>query len=273
MSGLRLTLRDALRERIDLGPAFSSPWVAAAASEVAAREVWSARSGPLRLGDLFTVDGTPDGSVTITGDLLLAERVGAGLTEGMMRVDGRVGDRAGTGLRGGRLEIRGNAGHSTGEAMSGGAILIKGNSGNRAGAAGPGRKRGMTGGELVVLGNAGDETGASMRRGLVAVGGSTGRCTLLSTIAGTVVSCGATGPDAALWNKRGSLICLAAVEPAATYRYACTIPPTYVRLLLRRLRDVYGLPVTASHIDGQYRRYSGDFSETGRGEILAWSPA
>ena len=38
--------------------------------------------------------------------------------------------------------------------------------------------------------------------------GTTGCCTLLSTIAGTVVACGATGADAALWNKRGSLICL-----------------------------------------------------------------
>lgn len=273
MSGLRLTLRAALRERIDLGPAFASPWVAAAASDVAAREAWSARSGALRLGDLFTVDGTPDGTVRITGDLLLAERVGAGLTEGTIRVDGHVGDRAGAGLRGGRLDVNGNAGDSAGEGMSGGAIVIRGNSGNRAGAAAPGRKRGMTGGELVVLGNTGDETGAAMRRGLVAVGGSTGCCALLSTIAGTVVSCGAAGPDAALWNKRGSLICLASVEPAATYRYACTIRPTYLRLLLRRLRDVYGLPVSASHIDGQYRRYSGDFSETGRGEILAWSPA
>ena len=123
------------------------------------------------------------------------------------------------------------------------------------------------------LGNAGDETGASMRRGLVAVGGSTGCCTLLSTIAGTVLVCGAIGADAALWNKRGSLIALGSVEPSATYRYACIIQPVYLRLLLRRLREVHGLPVTAAHIDGQFRRFSGDFSETGRGEILAWSPA
>jgi formylmethanofuran dehydrogenase subunit C len=182
-----------------------------------------------------------------------------------MRVDGSVGDRAGAGLRGGRLEIAGNAGHSTGEGMSGGVIIVRGNTGNRAGAAAPGNKRGMTGGELVVLGSAGDETGAAMRRGLVAIGGSTGRCALLSGIAGTVVSCGAAGPDAALWNKRGSLICLGSVDPVVTYRYACVIQPVYLRL--------HGLPVTVEHINGRFRRYSGDFAETGRGEILAWSPA
>ena len=273
MSGLRLQLRAPLRDRIDLGPAFGTPWAAASAAEVARREVWSPRSGPVPLGDLFTVEGAPDGTVTLTGDLQLAERVGAGLTEGSMRVDGSVGDRAGAGLRGGRLEVGGNAGHSAGEGMSGGVVIVRGNAGNRAGAAAPGSKRGMTGGELVVLGSAGDETGAAMRRGLVAIGGTTGRCTLLSSIAGTVVACGPTGPDAALWNKRGSLVCLGSVDPAATYRYACVIQPTYLRLLLRRLRDVHGLPVTAEHNDGRFRRYSGDFAETGRGEILAWSPA
>jgi formylmethanofuran dehydrogenase subunit C len=273
MSGLRLSLRAPLRDRLDLGPAFAAPWAALGATDMARREAWSPRSGAVQLGDLFTIEGSPDGSVLIAGDLHLAERVGAGLTEGVMRVDGRVGDRAGAGLRGGRLEIHGDAGQSTGEGMSGGVIIVRGNTGNRTGAAAPGSKRGMTGGELVVLGSAGDETGAAMRRGLVAVGGTTGRCTLLSSIAGTVVACGPTGPDAALWNKRGSLVCLGAVEPAATYRYACVIQPVYLRLLLRRLRDVHALPVTAAHIDGRFRRYSGDFAETGKGEILAWSPA
>jgi formylmethanofuran dehydrogenase subunit C len=273
MSGLRLTLRSRLEERVEFGPAFAAAWTTASPAEIARREVRSVRSGMVSLGDLFTIDGTPDGTATLVGDLTLAVRVGAGLSEGFVRVEGDVGNRAGAELSGGRLELGGNAGHSTGEGMSGGLLVVRGNTGDRAGAAAPGRKRGMTGGELVILGNAGEETGALMRRGLVAVGGTTGRCTLLSTIAGTVVACGATGADAALWNKRGSLICLGPVEPSATYRYACTIQPVYLRLLFRRLRDVLGLPVTAQHIDGRFRRYSGDFSETGKGEILAWSPA
>jgi formylmethanofuran dehydrogenase subunit C len=273
MSGLRLTLRAPLRERIDLGQAFAAAWSGASAANLAVREVWSARSGPLPLGDVFSIEGVADGTLTIAGDLQLAERVGAGLSEGAIRIEGSVGDRAGAGLRGGRLEIAGNAGHSTGEAMAGGVLVVHGNAGNRTGGAAPGRKRGMTGGELMVHGNAGDETGAAMRRGLVAVGGDTGACTLLSSIAGTVVACGATGPDAALWNKRGSLVCLGPVEPGPTYRYACVIQPVYLRLLFRRLREVHGMPVTAAHIDGRFRRYSGDFSEAGRGELLAWSPA
>ncbi len=273
MSGLRLQLRATLRERVDLGAAFATPWVASTAAEIAGREVRGAHSGPVLVGDLFSVEGTPDGTAVLAGGLGEAERVGAGLMEGAVLVEGDVGDHTGAGMNGGRLEIGGSAGHSTGEAMSGGLLVVRGSTGNRAGAAAAGRKRGMNGGELIVLGNAGDETGAAMRRGLVAVGGSTGRCSLLTAIAGTVVSCGPSGADAGLWNKRGSLVCLGDVAPAAGYRYACTFQPVYLRLLLRRLRDVHGLPVSAAHIDGTFRRYSGDLSEIGKGEILAWSPA
>jgi formylmethanofuran dehydrogenase subunit C len=273
MSGLRLTLRPGVRDRVDLGTSLAAPWANAGARDLAARDVWSPGTGAVPLGEVFSIDGTPDGSLTIAGDLRLVDRVGAGLAEGFVRVDGSVGDRAGAGMRGGRLEIAGSAGHSTAEAMAGGMVIVQGDAGNRAGGAAPGRKRGMTGGELVVLGNVGDEPGVAMRRGLMAVGGSAGACALLTGIAGTVVVFGRCGPDAALWNKRGSLVCLGAVEPPPTYRYACTVQPVYLRLVLRRLREVHGLPVTAAHIDGRYRRYSGDFAETGRGEILEWSPA
>jgi len=125
MSGLRLTLRSRLEERVEFGPAFAAAWTAASPAEIARREVRSVRSGMVSLGDLFTIDGTPDGTATLVGDLALAERVGAGLSEGFMRVEGNVGDRAGAELSGGRLELGGNAGHSTGEGMSGGLLVVR----------------------------------------------------------------------------------------------------------------------------------------------------
>jgi formylmethanofuran dehydrogenase subunit C len=273
MSGLTLTLRAPLPDRLDLGAAFEEPWSGATADEIARRPVMLGGTAGIPLGDVFSVTGTAGDRATIEGDLSLVDRVGASLAEGTLEVRGNVGNRAGAGLRGGRLLIEGQAGNHTGEGMSAGVIVVRGSAGHRTGGAAPGRKRGMTGGELVVHGSAGDETGAGMRRGLVAVGGRTGACTMLSCIAGTVVSFGATGADPAAWNKRGSLICLSDVSPGPTYRYACAIQPVYLRLLLRRLRDVYGLAVTDAHLNGQYRRFSGDFSETGRGEIFAWSPA
>jgi formylmethanofuran dehydrogenase subunit C len=89
-------------------------------------------------------------------------------------------------------------------------------------------------------------------------------------IAGTVVVCGASGPDAGRWTKRGSLIALGGVAPPATFRYACTYRPPHVRLLLRYLRARYDVPVSDRHIDGRYERYSGDMAELGKGEILQW---
>jgi hypothetical protein len=42
-------------------------------------------------------------------------------------------------------------------------------------------------------------------------------------------------------------------------------------MLFSRLRSAYGLPVRPRHINGFYRRYSGDMAELGKGEILAWT--
>jgi formylmethanofuran dehydrogenase subunit C len=271
MSGLTLTLKTALSEGADFESALPASWASLPAADLATGTVRLARSGTVALGSLFDISGNPDGTLTFSGDLSRADRVGAGLAGGTVRVQGSVGDRAGAGMTGGRLEISGSAGNSTGEGMAGGAVLVRGNGGHRTGGAAPGRKRGMTGGEIVVLGSVGDETGASMRRGLVAVGGSAGACTGLSIIAGTVVVFGSIGRDAGLWGKRASIVSMGSVEMPATYRYDCELQPVYLRLLLLRLRNVFGVPVTAAQVDGYYRRFSGDFAESGKGEILAWS--
>ena len=52
-----------------------------------------------------------------------------------------------------------------------------------------------------------------------------------------------------------------------TYARACTYRPPFLRLCLRRLREL-GLPVTDAQIEGRYTRWSGDGLELRRGEIL-----
>jgi hypothetical protein len=73
------------------------------------------------------------------------------------------------------------------------------------------------------------------------------------------------------WTKRGSIVALAGITIPSTFRYACTYQPVHLRLTLLRLRTRYGLPVTPLHLNGFYRRYSGDLGDLGRGEILAWT--
>lgn len=251
-SGLVARLKDPLRQRADFSEVLAGSWTTLSAGELAQRPVYLHRDGQAPLGDLFELKGEPRGRIRFIGDLSLADRLGAGLGEGEVAVEGDVGSEAGLALSGGSLDIDGDAGP-------------------RAGAAAPGFKRGMTGGELIVRGSAGAEAGAAMRRGLLVIARHAGDRTGLSMIAGTVVVFGSAGADAGLWSKRGTVIALGRITPPATYLHACTYRPEYLQLLLIRLRIRYGLPVRPRHLNGLYRRYSGDMAELGKGEILAWT--
>lgn len=252
MSGIVARLKEPLRQRVDLAEVLVGSWATLTARELSDRPVYLERDGSARLGDLFELDGSPRGSIRFVGQLDQADRVGAGLSEGEVIVEGSVGREAGLAQAGGSLDIGGDAGP-------------------RAGAALPGFKRGMTGGELIVRGSAGAEAGAAMRRGLLVILRAAGDRTGLGMIAGTVVVFGALGADPGLWSKRGTVVALGGVSPPATYFHACTFQPAYLRLLLTRLRSSYGLPVQTRHLNGLYRRYSGDMAELGKGEILAWT--
>ncbi len=250
--GVIARLRAPLRGRADLGEVLSTGWTSLTAADLARRPVRAEGEGPLPLGDLFDLTGEPGGRIRFEGDLGQADRLGSGLPEGEVIVEGNVGDEAGMGMTGGSLEIRGDAGA-------------------RAGAAAPEARRGMTGGELIVRGSAGPEAGALMRRGLVAIAGGAGSHAGAGMIAGTVVVFGGIGAAAGLWSKRGSLVALGPVTVPPTYRYACTYQPVHLRVTLRRLRARYALPVEERHLTGFYRRYSGDLADLGKGEILAWT--
>jgi formylmethanofuran dehydrogenase subunit C len=249
--GLVARLRKPLQSRADLGEVLAGSWVGLGAAEVASRP---ARLGgqAVPLGELFEVKGQPAGRIRFEGDLVLADRIGAGLTEGEVVVDG-------------------NAGDATGIGMSGGVIDVHGNAGARTGGAADDARRGMTGGELVVRGNCGAEPGSRMRRGLVVVTGDVAEHAGPGMIAGTVVVFGGTGRSPGRWSKRGSIVALGRVEIPPTYRYACTYQPDHIRLTLLRLRARYGVTVDDRYLSGLYRRYSGDLADLGKGEILAWA--
>ncbi len=251
--GLVARLRASLSRRADFSEILQGSWTALSPSELSRRTVYLEGQGATALGELFDLTGDSGGRIRFTGNLDQAVRLGAGMSQGDVVVEGNVGPEAGLSL-------------------AGGSLLIEGDAGPRAGAAPPGFKRGMTGGELVVRGSAGPEAGSSMRRGLVVIVGRAGDQTGLGMIAGTIVTFGGTGADSALWSKRGSFVALGGMDLPPTYVYACTYQPVHLKLLLTRLRDTYDLPVRPKHLNGAYRRYSGDMAELGKGEILTWSP-
>lgn len=250
--GLVARLRLPLRQSVDFSEVLAEPWMPLPAKAMAERPVYLEQDGRIPLGELFDIKGDADGQIRFEGDLDRVERLGSGLSAGLVIADGNVGNEAGL-------------------AMTGGTLIIEGNAGERAGAAPPGYKKGMSGGELIVKGTAGAEAGAAMRRGLLAIGKAAGERTGLGMIAGTVLLIGAAGAETGLWSKRGSVVALGSITPPATYRYACTYQPVHLRLILTRLRALYNLRIQRRQLTGSYRRYSGDFAELGKGEILAWT--
>jgi formylmethanofuran dehydrogenase subunit C len=245
-------LRTSLQQRADFADVLTGAWSALSSRELADRPVYLDSDGPVPLGDLFELKGEAQGRVRFTGDLGMADRLGAGMTEGEVVVESSLGNEAGL-------------------ALAGGTMVVEGDVGARAGAAPLGHKRGMTGGELVVRGSAGPEAGAAMRRGLIVIGKKAGDHTGLGMIAGTVLVFGAAGAESGLWSKRGTVIALGGITPPSTYVYACTYQPVHLRLLLTRVGGRYGLPVRPRHLKGFYHRYSGDMAEIGKGEILTWT--
>jgi formylmethanofuran dehydrogenase subunit C len=251
-AGVEARLRTELRQRADFSEVLPDGWVTLSAEELAKRPIYLEQDGELPCGDLFELTGEPAGRIRFLGALELADRFGAGLSAGTAIVEGDVGEEAGLGMSGGILDIQGNAGVRTGGAA-------------------PGSKRGMRGGELIIRGSAGSEAGSFMRRGTLVVGRSAGDRAGLGMIAGTVILLGAAGNATGLWSKRGSVVALGQITPPETYTYACTYQPVHLRLSLGRLRVEYGLPIQRRHITGLYRRFSGDFAELGKGEILQWT--
>jgi len=251
-AGIGARLRAPLQTRADLSAVLAGSWIGLTAAELARRSVLLEGESSVPLGDLFELRGKPAGRIRFEGVLVEADRIGAGLAEGEVIVEGSVGNETGIGMSGGVIDVHGDAGARTGGAERE-------------------ARRGMTGGELLVRGGAGPHPGTRMRRGLLVIAGDVASHAGPGMIAGTVIVFGDVGPAPGLWSKRGSIVAIGPVEIPPTYRYACTFRPDHLRLTLLRLRRRYGLAVDERHVSGFYRRYSGDLAELGKGEILAWT--
>lgn len=227
----------------------------------------------LELGELFHIRGSGSDEIRIEGDAAWVKRIGYGMSHGRIVVEGDVGMHAGARMKGGVLEIEGNAGAWAGAEMSGGQIRIRGDAADHVGAAYPGARRGMTGGTILIEGSAGSELGAVMRRGTILARGKAGDRVGFNMIAGSIVLCGGAGRWPGAGMKRGSIISLAPLGRLPTFRRACAYRPDYLRVLVRRLERDFDIGVGARFRDGLYERYSGDFTELGRGEILIWGSA
>ena len=224
----------------------------------------------MALGDLFTVTGEKSDSIVVEGKLRHVKRIGQAMTRGQITVLSDIGPHIGSQMCGGEIIINGNAGNWTGAHMRGGRIWIKGNAGHHVGSAYPGEKRGINRGVIIIEGNAGRELGARTRRGLFVVFGDVGEFAGANMIAGSIFVFGRIGKRAGAGNKRGSIIAFGGIaEILPTYRYECRFQPVFLRFYLNQLNHL-GLQISSKIADGFFRRYTGDITTVGKGEILVY---
>lgn len=240
------------------------------ATEVAAEMVFHGNR-QVPLGEFFQIEGNADdGEVVVEGDCSRVKWMGAEMTTGRLRIDGRVGMHLGSEMRGGVIEVHGDAGDWVGAEMRGGRIHVRGRAGHLVGAAYRGSRRGMRGGAILIEGAVGNEIGASMRRGLIAVGGDCGDFPGVSFIAGSIFLFGSVGWRPAAEMKRGTLALFGPCPPLLpSFRFTCDYRPVFIDVYLRQLR-AWGFQAAQRDFPGVFRRYCGDLVSLGKGEILHW---
>jgi formylmethanofuran dehydrogenase subunit C len=222
-----------------------------------------------RLEDFFEVDGAGSEEIEIRGDAARVKWIGRGMTRGRIRIVGNAGMHLGAYMKGGTIEVSGNASDWVGAEMTDGLIRIAGNAGGQVGAAYRGSPTGMRGGTILVGGSAGLEVGMRMRRGVIAIGGRARDFAGLQMKGGTIVLSGGAELRTGAWMIRGTIVSLAPLPLLPTFSFACTYNPTFLRLYARHLQAL-GQALPCEPQQGAYRRYTGDTSVPGKGEILIW---
>lgn len=221
--------------------------------------------------DFFDVEGEYGEEIELRGDFRNFKNLGMKMSLGRLLVKGAAGMHAGTEMSGGELVIEGNTGDWLGAEMKGGLIRVRGNAGNYTGSAYRGNKLGMNGGTILIEGNSGMFTGDKMRRGEIVVLGDSGDFTGSQMVAGSIYLFGKTGKRTGAGMKRGSIISFHPLSVLPSFEYSAKYKPNYIRIALRRLKELHGISFWDNFLEGEYLRYAGDFTETGKGELLVWA--
>lgn len=233
------------------------------------------------LADLFEIykgdeRNETNEEILIIGDVSMVREIGKNMTKGKISIDGNAGMHLGAYMEGGTIEVRGNADDWLGAEMKGGLIKVGGNAGNFAGGAYYGSNSGMDGGMIIIEGNVGNEVGRFMALGTIIVKGDTGNFAGVHMKGGTIFTLGNFGARAGAEMHDGSIIagnpnlmsnpdsCSSNLLP--TFKSNTITKFTFINLFLTELRN-YGMKVEDKFF-GNYERFSGDFSEQGKGEIF-----
>jgi len=261
-----LTLKDEVPVPVEAD--VISPGVLAGKSNREIRELPLFRGNKtVRLGDLFEVEGEGADHLQIRGSLDKFKKIGRGMSRGKIHIAGNAGMHLGSMMSGGEIVVEGDAGDWAGAEMTGGVIRVRGNAGHLAGAAYRGSPAGMNGGAIIIEGNAGGMVGELMRRGLIAVMGSAGDFAGAMMKGGTIFIFGSAGERPGGGMNRGTLVVFQKPLLLPTFRYDCRVNSVCLRVALNLLQRM-GVGAAGQYMDSAFLHYSGDFAESGKGEIL-----
>ena len=264
MPALTLTLRATPGQPLDLAPLLPGRLAGRAERELAALELRLGRAS-VPLGELFAISPGDARTIVLRGTTPLCERIGAGLDQGAIHVEGDAGALLGVGMSGGTIAVAGSVGDLAAAEAAGGVVRIAGDAGARLAGALPGA--GGTSGAVVLLaGSCGPAAGLRMRKGLVLVGGDAGPHAAMALRGGTVIVQGRCAPDPAPLLRRGTLLLAQAPERLLpTFADAGRHELLWLAVLERELA---ALGRTLALPGRRVRRLHGDLADLGKGEIL-----
>lgn len=268
MSALTLTLRERPAQCLDLSALTPDKLQALSAAEVARLPLLLGNRA-CALSDMFAIGGDDPGHLVIANACDRLDHIGAGMTSGILDVEGDAGHYLGRALRGGAIRVHGNCGAYAGAGMAGGRIEVSGTTGDFLGSAMVGDRVGMRGGVIVVGGRAGDRVGDRMRRGLILLGGGAGDDCASQMIAGTIVVLGELGCHTGAQMRRGTL--LLERPPAslpATFNANGAHDLPFLALLLKSVQEIDGRFGALRQRGIRVQRWVGDRACGGLGEIL-----
>ena len=268
MSALTFTLKSSLAQRLDV----SSLTV----DRLRDLDISAIKSILLPLGnrsiplqDVFLVEGQDPSEIVFRGKTQKLNKIGLGMTSGLILIEGDAGSYLGMQMKGGEIRVKGSIDAYGACEMKNGLILIEGHAGDFLGAALPGNKKGMAGGMVHVKGNVGARAGDHMRRGALVIDGDTGDYLGSRMTAGTIVVLGRTGRYLGFAMGRGTL--LLAQRPQEilpTFQDCGTHTLGFIPLLLKSFEGLESPLSGMSQSLKRVHRLAGDTCGLGKGEIL-----
>ena len=126
-----------------------------------------------KLRDLFKIEeDNAEATITINGDVSEVRKIGAGMKNGEIIINGNVGMHLGEKMAGGKITVNGDACQWAGASMKKGLLEIHGNAGDYLASPYRGSTEGMKGGKIVVDGDVGSDSGAYLHGGLIKIKGN-----------------------------------------------------------------------------------------------------